>query len=134
MGLVVEAIDLIMEDVKYSKYFGISIHHLSSATLDVIEYCEKNNMVFPDWLGPTMDTWPKFAGSLYAKANGKYVKEVFPTFSWFRRKRYDSFAEAAFFIIEQLEGKWWWAVDGKYAGNVVFEKEEDAMTFKLRWM
>ena len=124
-----------MDKSKQEHYFGSSIDSLSGGTLLVIKYCEENERTVPDWLTPKMDNWPRFGGSLYFSMDKGYEQTFVSTFRWYDDgKRLGDFGEAVMFIVDELKGKWWWTVGGKYSGQIVFELEEDAMIFKLRWL
>jgi hypothetical protein len=97
----------------------------STETELVTVYCRNNNIEKPKWLRPSLIDWPR------------YITRTPDIFSEciFIDHAFDldvDISERLIFVVENLLGKWT-MIGGISLVFILFELEEDAVAFKLRW-
>lgn len=103
---------------------GKNYNERSSGTNSVLEYCYKNKISKPIWLKACMDNWGRYETCYYNTHNNWFSSDV---------SLLDEFAEMAIWIMDELKGGWGIMVDGTFASHYMFELEDEAFKFKLRW-
>lgn len=105
------------------KFDGVIKDHRSYGTNLILEYCDEHNIDYPSWLRAKMRSWVRY--KIYYPTECWYECTVDPT---------NKFAEYAIWIMDELEGGWSVVEYGRLSAHFVFELEEDALAFTLRWI
>ena len=114
---------------------GIEVGRCSTGTTLILEYCKRKNLDIPHWLYPHTKDWPRIAFACDSFYNSNI--HVYD-FSFDFKIQSEKFSERVFYVVDELKGKWCWRYvnignDGRDLYFFVFELEEEAMAFKIRW-
>lgn len=112
--------------MKNKRFSRLLSSELSGGTCEILDFCKMNDLDIPDWLTVQTDDWPRFMGTLHLTEESEK--------RWAKNPVYCPMGHRGaifIYIVEELQGKWWWVCSPSYSMHVNFELEEDALAFKL---